>query len=262
SYELPDSKKSYADIMREAGGGRRTGLRTKPVPPVIKQSESEKLIEELLATLGRLCRLRPVVYSVLANLGLAAAFVVLALAMNWSTGRIFWLWLGLFSPAFLALSLLAERDYQQFRPKLDAAINGSSLADRLIMGAHELPDIHQYIRLPFPFMVVGFKPRNLTELARLVATNLDWYLAEPKPVIRLSWILNYLSLMAMLAYTTLAFYQISSHQSPGAIVMFLVVCPYFFVAIMMYTARKTSYGAAKLLAQLRERFVDFSKRGQ
>ena len=117
-----------------------------------------------------------------------------------------WLAIGL---AWVACCALAgwwqRRRLDASLEAVQARIAGSAIIERLAIGPETLPDIHRYTALLWR-QFLGPPPTKLAHWLKLIAANLEWYLAEPRPLFRPIWaanaivVLPYLLAIAVILY--------------------------------------------------------------
>jgi hypothetical protein len=60
----------------------------------------------------------------------------------------------------------------------------SGIVEKIAIGPQELAKIYDHTLWPWSLLILGPHPRNLHGWILLVARNLDWYMAEPKLLVR------------------------------------------------------------------------------
>jgi hypothetical protein len=114
------------------------------------------------------------------------------------------LWLSLSYGALMGLMLAwSWRQIRQFAIRLRARLPHSGLIELIALGPQELSNIYSYSPWPWSLIILGPRPRDLKGWIRLVARNLDWYLEEPKLLIRAElltaeaiWVLFFIYMMS------------------------------------------------------------------
>lgn len=164
---------------------------------LVGRNYRQGLVEELDRLLAKHPAMNP--YLVSGMLMLAG----IAMLMGWSIART-----GSGSTALpqwsyiawpIACLLLAgvmgyrTRNYEQ---QVASKLSNSGLIARLALGYSELPRIHDYVTWPWNYFV-GAEPQSLRDWVRLVASQLDWYLDEPRRLLRMQWLANLLGYIVM-----------------------------------------------------------------
>lgn len=263
AWELPDSEKSFADIMREAAGGRRAGLNV-PLPPMHSPPESDnRHIADLLQVVEPAKR-GALVFPVIQAFGslgivvLATGFITLLTSWNWLV------------PAALALltMLIAnwriERALWYLASTSKQRIEGSAILEKLLLDPRELESIYDWTPWPWSLVFLGPRPRNLKGWVRIVAVNIDWYTGEPHRLFRFWWVMTVAYLFTSIAFLCLSVYGLHASRSLIAASPELVatcsltfaLVPYFYLLATAYNGRKAIIGLKALSAYLRERFAD------
>lgn len=101
-----------------------------------------------------------------------------------------WLAIGL---AWVACCALAgwwqRRRLDASLQAMQARLAASGIIERLAIGPETMPDIYRYTALIWR-RFLGPPPTKLAHWLKLVAANLDWFLAEPRPWFRPVWAAN------------------------------------------------------------------------
>jgi len=108
-------------------------------------------------------------------------------------------------------------------------IRRENIVQILTAGPEEATRILEYVSEPWRSVFLGFKPKGIEEIARLVALNLDWYLVPPKSLLRPEWVAlvgAVVGTAALIAAITALFLSGSSSafSCVPAIVLFGLLC--------------------------------------
>jgi len=71
---------------------------------------------------------------------------------------------------------------------LRAKLASANIECLFAAGPDEACRIYDYVAEPWRSIFLGQRPRNLEQMVRLVALNLDWYLKPPAPLFRGEWL--------------------------------------------------------------------------
>ncbi|MCB1185842.1 hypothetical protein KDL29_01635 [bacterium] len=105
--------------------------------------------------------------------------------------------------ALLACMEWRSRTYgEHIRQRMDQ----SDFIHRVAIGHGQLPDIRRYVAWPW-ILFLGPAPVSLKDWVRLYASELDWYLAEPRHLLRMRWLASMASFAMMLAMLGFVLYQ-------------------------------------------------------
>jgi hypothetical protein len=74
--------------------------------------------------------------------------------------------------------------YENYAFYLHERLHHSGILERIAIGPQELAKIYDYTPWPWSLLILGPRPRHLRGWIKLVARNLDWYLAEPRLLVR------------------------------------------------------------------------------
>lgn len=135
-------------------------------------------------------------------------------------------------------------------------LRSSRIAEAIASGPLELAKIYDYAPWPWSLVILGYRPKNLRGWVRLVARNLDWYLAEPRLLIRLEWVAY---ILCWLVYVTFALQSIvapfAAHNVWNMMMIALVILlPSGF--LWGVVEHRRMLGAMLLRDHLRERFAE------
>ena len=151
--------------------------------------ERRRVLSSPLHGSGPLLLLRPAVI-----VFTSVVFWVLYIQLMLSTAHTL---LGLFGIAINNACLVFLRYTEIWlRSELPRKLDESNLLAKLAAGPAELGLIYEFVPAGISTFVLGAPPRKLRDSLRLLAANLDWYLAPPRPLRRPVWLM--LPLLAML----------------------------------------------------------------
>lgn len=71
---------------------------------------------------------------------------------------------------------------------LRTKLASASIERLFAAGPDEVCRIYDYVAEPWRSIFLGQRPRNLEQMVRLVALNLDWYLKPPRRLFRREWV--------------------------------------------------------------------------
>lgn len=90
----------------------------------------------------------------------------------------------LFPAAMSVCVLWYQIHVEGYALSLQKRLSLSGILEKIAVGPQELAKIYDYTPWPWSLLILGPRPRHLRGWIRLVARNLDWYLAEPRLLIR------------------------------------------------------------------------------
>jgi hypothetical protein len=200
---------------------------------------AQAIRRELLALEKAYGSRNPLFTGVMLSLPGLSILVPLAARSPGSLPLLAWLAIGL---AWIACCALAgwwqRRRLDTGLQAVQARIAGSGIIERLAIGPETLPDIYRYAALLWqPFL--GPPPTKLAHWLKLVAANLDWYLAEPRPWFRPVWLAN---AGVVLPYLLAIILILNRHQLNllfGAAPPQAVMDPAWLVAILLMLSSVT-----------------------
>lgn len=89
-----------------------------------------------------------------------------------------------YSAAMTVSVLWFQMHIENFAFNLQMRLPLSGILEKIAIGPQELAKIYDYTPWPWSLLILGPRPRHLRGWIKLVARNLDWYLAEPRLLVR------------------------------------------------------------------------------
>ena len=86
----------------------------------------------------------------------------------------------------VVIAIWETRRLAAYERILIGAFDQSGILQRIALGWDQLPDIHRYTPWPWRYFL-GARPSKLAGWVKLLTYNLDWYLFDPRPLIRTQW---------------------------------------------------------------------------
>jgi hypothetical protein len=257
-WELPDSEKTFADIMREAAGGRVAGLRTAPSPPRYYDGRTGNLmLDEVIAFANSSSGCAPWMFSTSIYVYLTIATILLGVLLHGSKpSPLSLLWLIPWVLISAGFCWLLELDYRRHVASIDTILRNSAVVEKLLLGERELAQIYDWTPWPWSLLYLGPRPRHPNRWLGLLAANLDWYIGEPRPLFRVSWALTTAYLVTVVVFDTSVFFGLALHTSFVLAGVWYGFLTYVLLGPTFHPMRKRAISLAVFRRYLRERFVD------
>jgi Ca2+/Na+ antiporter len=155
--------------------------------------------------------------------------------------------------AFVITAYFVMKDVCTYARNIKVRIGSSPLITKMLLGDEELAQIYDHTPWPWSLIFLGHRPRNLDRWVILLATNLDWYMAEPQQLFRWQWagVVTYFAIG--LAVLPIAIFV---HGFPEMVVYFGIV-PFCLLSMFSNGCRR-AVGLEMMRDYLRERFSDSS----
>lgn len=159
--------------------------------------------------------------------------------------------------AFIVTAYFVMRDVHTYSLGIKANIGSSTVTTKLLLGDQEMAQIYEWTPWPWSLVFLGHPPRNLDRWVILLATNLDWYMAEPRRLFRWQWVGTVTYVALNLAILPAVFVV---HVFPGMVVYFGIL-PFCLLSMFSNSCRR-AVGLETMRDYLRERFADTSDETQ
>lgn len=257
-WELPDSEKSFADLMREASGGRKAGIHTGLPSWLQRKGQIENpLLKDLIEFAGEPdgCGAWLFTCSMYVYFLIATAFLGMLLIL--STQQVSSLvWLGPWLLALAAISWALEYDYRRYGSSIGDQLRKSGVVEKILLGQRELAQIYDWTPRLWSLLYLGPRPRNFKGWLRLLVRNLDWYVSEPRPLFRVTWVFMTLYTAAMIGFLALAGTSMVTGHFTGNPGSYLAFVSFALLSPVFHAQRKTSVGLGAFREFIRERFAE------
>jgi len=107
-------------------------------------------------------------------------------------------WLLICALAVAAFTLAAWETVllREYKIRTGERLMHSGVIERLALGWEHVCEIYDHVQLPWS-LFLGPRPRSLHRSVRLLAYNLDWYLLEPRSMVRPQWVVYIITFTVM-----------------------------------------------------------------
>lgn len=145
-----------------------------------------------------------------------AALMLLVIGRTWQGPQaLLWVAALLFACCAAGIALRETRMLRRYEIRLGERLEQSGLVERIALGHSQLPDIHRHT--PWPWrLFLGGRPQRLAGWVKLIAYNVEWYLSEPRALIRPQWLAYALLILMAVANVVLVLLDTAGALVPGA----------------------------------------------